>query len=199
MSHTSGYPETIWATVYSLKSNSWNPIRNIPFRTNNSGLGTLVNGFPHWKIGYRFALDGYKIFCLDLGEDKFKEVPQPDIFRIGRGCEWQLFEFKDTLSVLVSFGGNYPREAEVWSMKEYGVKDSWSKMFVVPYVGQIEGSIRDHYGGWYFVGSGEFAVKIVWGRVLIICKLEEGKHEVVFSSDSIQLVPYVESLSSLCR
>lgn len=122
--------------VFSSKLNSWKRWTadfnyDIIWR---NGSGTVLNGAPHW-VWYRSDQNTFfpsnqesVIVCFDATEEKFKEVPNPNYegedtrIHLGvlGGCLCVVEEHRKTLN-----------SYDFWVMKEYGAKDSWTKLFVV--------------------------------------------------------------------
>lgn len=107
--------------VYALKANSWRRIENIPYKY----LGcrrqsaAFVCGARHW-----LASNGTDdvIVAFSLADEKFRTVPSP-------GCIGdELCVLGGCLCVLVQ----QTHRVDVWVMKKYGVRDSWTK-FTVTY------------------------------------------------------------------
>ncbi|KAF5749393.1 F-box protein CPR30-like [Tripterygium wilfordii] len=125
--------------VYSLKTNSWKRLKTLPVGIRwlfspyyysfsaDRGYGVLVDNALHWvspldpQIG-RPNL----IIAFDLGSEEFHVVPQPEY-------EHEIFEMD--LSVLrgclCALCNDKESWVDVWLMKEYGVKESWSRLFRV--------------------------------------------------------------------
>nr|GEZ20877.1 hypothetical protein [Tanacetum cinerariifolium] len=113
--------------IYSLKAGSWKEIGCFPGVTNPFNVvnpyndGKFLNGALHWATGDQWAGD---IVSLDLGKETYGEVLQPEYIegskRLSLGVlgEW-----------LCVFCNYYERRVvDVWVMKVYGVKDSWTKL-----------------------------------------------------------------------
>ncbi|OVA01217.1 Profilin [Macleaya cordata] len=112
--------------IYTLGSNSWRRIQDIPYNfTFGSKSGALVNGTLHWIANRREA--SRLILSLDIRDETFREVPRPeylnDQFHITIGVlgGWLciLDQYLDTVGV------------EVWVMKDYGVRGSWTKLYTI--------------------------------------------------------------------
>ena len=124
--------------VYSLKTDSWIKITKLPrylrfmfqffyHLLHRRGYGVLAGGFLHWVMPPRIELGmRNKIVGFDLGTEEFVEVPQPDcadrnyLLDVGvlEGCLCAICNY-DQVSV------------DVWVMKEYGVKESWTRLLSV--------------------------------------------------------------------
>ncbi|XP_059670779.1 F-box protein CPR1-like [Cornus florida] len=110
--------------VYSLKSNRWRRIQAFPYYLLYRGRNAIfTNGALHW-VGCES--DSTKLIAaLDLGVEEYRLVAQPD---------YSDKEFKMNVAVL---GGwlcvlcHYHSFCDLWVMKEYGVKESWTRLFSV--------------------------------------------------------------------
>ncbi|XP_076891861.1 F-box protein CPR1-like [Bidens hawaiensis] len=113
--------------IYSLKSGNWKKIDAIPHCFTNTFLGNFSNGALHWVTTK--GLGPWAIISLDLAKESFGEVLQPlydegdKDLRLGCLNEW--------LCVLCDYRGT---RADIWVMKDYGVKDSWTKLVSIPYL-----------------------------------------------------------------
>ncbi|XP_062000555.1 F-box protein CPR1-like [Rosa rugosa] len=114
--------------IFSLKANCWKVIKASHLSSpdfNHYVYGaTLSNGAIHW-INHRCGVsDPASIYAFDLAEEEFREMPLPVWFpnndremRVLLGgclCVW----FKTDA-----------RRSEIWGMTEYGVPESWVKLF----------------------------------------------------------------------
>ncbi|GFY82461.1 hypothetical protein Acr_02g0007010 [Actinidia rufa] len=116
--------------VYSLRTDSWRRIQDFPndlIEYNCMESGQLVNGSLNWASANP-SNHSWVITGFDLGEETYREIPQPDygkkVFGLSvralRGCLCAVCDFAFTI-------------AEFWVMKEYGVKESWTKLVTIPY------------------------------------------------------------------
>ena len=75
------------------------------------------------ELGIRDCVLGF-----DIRDDKFFELPQPDYENKGMNFQVDVGVLEGNLCVMC----NYEHVCvDVWVMKEYGVKESWCKMFSV--------------------------------------------------------------------
>ncbi|XP_043693184.1 F-box protein CPR1-like [Telopea speciosissima] len=120
--------------VYSLSTNSWRTIGDMPFfHTILSKSGVLANSTLHWQTGTHNEFN--VIASFDLKDEKFREIPLPD-FVDEAPREFGLRNFEMTMGVL---GGQlcllcnftWDDHIELWVMKDYSVKDSWAKQFSI--------------------------------------------------------------------
>ncbi|KAM1380398.1 hypothetical protein ACFX2I_022129 [Malus domestica] len=115
--------------LYSLKSNSWKSIQNMPcdgFKVYpicsrrllfiSGALCWLMHNNTNWLI----------ILSLDLASEKYGQFSTP---YVGNGRTYLLL---DVLRGYLCFCVNYwSARHDVWIMKEYGVAESWTFLFSV--------------------------------------------------------------------
>ncbi|PQQ18884.1 hypothetical protein Pyn_17149 [Prunus yedoensis var. nudiflora] len=113
--------------LYSLKSNSWKSIQNLP--SNHRYFGSYIhclNSALHWLTNPDLV-NTFIILTLDLVSEKYHEFPTP---------EGIMHSFP--LPGLTVLGGclcfivNNKAGSHVWAMKEYGVTKSWNNYFEPP-------------------------------------------------------------------
>ncbi|KAG5237605.1 F-box/kelch-repeat protein [Salix suchowensis] len=134
--------------VFSLKRRSWErinyrpalgPFCVAPEACKNSGYCNQVafNGILHWLV-YREENDSRHSFVLsfDLSNDKFGEIMLPQ--RLARvDIFWMVIsEFDDSLAAL--FYRRDAKSVDVWFMREYGVRNSWDRLYRI----QVDGFTR---------------------------------------------------------
>ncbi|KAK9947278.1 hypothetical protein M0R45_002911 [Rubus argutus] len=128
--------------IFTLKTNAWRTkTKTLPFYFMSNVVGTLLNGALHWAVRRGNNIDisradggddhdprPFGIVSFDLTEETYREVPLPcdgdkhfSFYGLGvlGGC----------LSMLHSPHGS---DYQVWVMKEYGVKASWSVFTTIP-------------------------------------------------------------------
>lgn len=122
--------------LYNSVSNSWKEIEdskvpNVCYLHN--GYELLYNGAIHWAI--MAPNNAPYILCFDVITETFRLIDfHENVSTLERGM--RLMELNDSLA-LVRYShrktGQYCN-TEIWVMKEYGVKESWTKQFVIgPY------------------------------------------------------------------
>jgi F-box interacting protein len=103
-------------------------------RCKSSGCCNQVafNGILHWLV-YREENDNRRSFVLsfDLSNDKFGEI------MLRMATQWMVIsEFDDSLAAL--FCRCAAKYVDVWFMREYGVRNSWNRLYTV----QVDGFTR---------------------------------------------------------
>ncbi|PHT39069.1 hypothetical protein CQW23_22642 [Capsicum baccatum] len=122
----SGGSYDVEVKMYSLKSDSWRNVYDYQGGVLLNDSGKFVKGKLHWSTTARCAqYTGWEIISIDLTDEKWGKVEQP-CFEEGN-LDFALGVLENNLSVLC----NYRTWADVWVMKEYGVKDSWGKMYTI--------------------------------------------------------------------
>nr|XP_017217798.1 PREDICTED: F-box protein CPR30-like isoform X2 [Daucus carota subsp. sativus] len=114
--------------VYSLKSNSWTRVRNVPSNVVfYLKWGVFASGAVHW-LGSKNPGHGLEtIVGFDLGLERFTEIPFPPLNKKYITMNYRsLGPFGESLCIL----DNYPDfSSDVWLMKEYGVENPWYRAF----------------------------------------------------------------------
>nr|GEV42563.1 hypothetical protein [Tanacetum cinerariifolium] len=114
--------------IYSLKTGKWKEIGHFSCARPLDD-GKLVNGVLHWVAGKSKFSDSCKIVSLYLANETYGEVLQPE-YHEGDGY-FELGVLGECLCVLHDYCET--RVVDVWMMKVYGVKDSWTKLASIPY------------------------------------------------------------------
>nr|KYP58174.1 F-box/kelch-repeat protein At3g06240 family [Cajanus cajan] len=118
---------------FSIKTNSWKEIGATPlnyrqcFSYRNSTAGCFLNGAIHW-LAVCYDASIHVIAAFDLTERSLSHIPLP--------LNFEHHDFNP--SFLRILGGSLNlcslgRDSlEIWMMKEYKVKSSWTKTVVMP-------------------------------------------------------------------
>ncbi|XP_027149957.1 F-box/kelch-repeat protein At3g23880-like [Coffea eugenioides] len=142
LSSVGGMRNETLAKVYSWKTDSWKKIEDLKYSLIELGGCYCLNGIFHF-IAYDPQSRGIwniaserKIVGLDLANDIFKEIELPE--EVITNCTWKIGTLRGCLSLFLYSGGN---QVDVWLMKEYGVRESWSKVVVVPCFQYPDGNV----------------------------------------------------------
>ncbi|KAM7524379.1 hypothetical protein LguiA_014281 [Lonicera macranthoides] len=153
------------AFILTLGTNSWRSIALTPRDIDlNSSYAPFVNGALHWvntTRGYGpIGCDSEVIFSFDFEEEKFGQVPAPADYylTVGADCEFGKRYSANGVGVLggclsLCYGLHFKGGYELWVMNEYGIKESWTKFFVIPF--KVGASC---YQPIRFMGNGEILV-----------------------------------------
>ncbi|KAM3286859.1 F-box protein CPR1-like [Capsicum chacoense] len=126
--------------IFSLKTDSWRIIdetsagRTDSFMLSGGEYLTFVHGAFHW-LGFLS-----RKFCLvlfNISDEMFREMPLQEIvcsqihFKIVIDVDVGVSVLRGTLAVYYK----NKKAFDLWLMKNYGIKDSWMKLFTIPSVG----------------------------------------------------------------
>ncbi|GJR03808.1 PHD finger protein ALFIN-LIKE 4-like protein [Tanacetum coccineum] len=134
------------------------------------GWSLFTNGTLHWATGDDSSPHSWKIVSLDLANETYGEVLQPEYPKgdgyldLGVAGEW--------LCVLHDYCQS--PVMDVWVMKVYGVKDSWTKLASIPY--------HDHSWGliWYpLCISKDAKLLLQFGLQLLIYDSKDSSSSVI--------------------
>lgn len=118
--------------VYSLRSNDWKKIGAFDankFSIFLGGRGVLVNETLHWDATQVRTLNGKGIYGFDLVDEIFKDVRMPRVFR---GNDLFLdFKVSEVGGCLCAWAEDIYGGVEMWMLMQYGVWDSWTKLFKI--------------------------------------------------------------------
>lgn len=187
-------PDNTSLSFYSLKTGSWRKIVDFPFHLLVYQMASFVKGTLNWlccekQLG--FLKQKWNILSFDLSNDNFCFLPIPDligllILTVGGECLCLLEHIRPKLVY------------NIWVMKEYGVKDSWMKMYSLV---SLPSAI---YGLHTFAFSNHvdklFLVTTVGDPKVIVWDLKEGRPEIIkplLMSGEFFLTITSESLVSL--
>lgn len=115
--------------IFSLKNKSWKRVQDFPFKNLLNDPGTPLNGVVHWfciGLGDHVPV----IAAFDLAEEKFSGLPPPESIRDSQRCIPGVLRG----SLCLLHHNDHSRPRVFWIMKEYGVKESWTKILIAePY------------------------------------------------------------------
>nr|XP_023926029.1 F-box protein CPR1-like [Quercus suber] len=126
--------------VYSLSSDSWRRV-GMSLRANvkNSFFfpAPLVSGAWHWISRVVEGEEERKvemIMSFDVNSEEFRMLRMPDGAMSIVRFQTRLASFKGKLAFLTCGQSEQPGgyQYSIWVMREYGVLESWNKLFVVP-------------------------------------------------------------------
>ncbi|GAU19601.1 hypothetical protein TSUD_304140, partial [Trifolium subterraneum] len=96
-------------------------------------VGGTVNWVAYEKVSN--SSYGRVIVSLDLKTELYGKLSHPDDLEKDY---WDLGMFRDCLCIFASALNQNTRRyntfLDIWIMKEYGIKESWTKLYNVPYV-----------------------------------------------------------------
>jgi F-box interacting protein len=125
--YTNRYVKKTEVKVYTLGTDFWRSILDFPFGAFPIDYsGRFVSGRINWLA----STTGYEqnpfIVSLDLANESYQQFLLPDYGEVDEDNFLTLHVLRDCLCII--FGH------DVWIMKEYGNKESWTKLFTVSYM-----------------------------------------------------------------
>lgn len=127
----------IWE-MYSLRSDSWRKL-NVdmpPCDTSDAGVEVYLNGVCHW---WGETLDGPYLVSFNLHNEVFLTTPLPQDMYDSLDSEW-VERHLVVLNMSIAIISNHAKKNSfhVSILGELGVKDSWTKLFVVGPLPHVE-------------------------------------------------------------
>lgn len=117
--------------VHTLGTDCWRRIQEFPSGVPFDDSGKFVSGTLNWLASGSASLtSSWIIVSLDLGNESYQELLQPDYGGVAV-VTLTLAILRDCLCILAHSG----TFSDVWLMKDYGNRESWTKLFRVPYMG----------------------------------------------------------------
>ncbi|PIA59856.1 hypothetical protein AQUCO_00400614v1 [Aquilegia coerulea] len=126
--------------VYSLSTNSWKTLDMVlsisHVEKDSDPKMPLRNGEIYCWIG-GFDWDQSCVISFNFRTEVFDTILLPDDPTFPLDREWQLAILREKIAiVLINYEGDttalpYSFNYQIWVMNEYGVKDSWSKVYTI--------------------------------------------------------------------
>ena len=111
----------------------------------------LVSGALHWMVRIIEGEEENRIIALafDVNSEKFKKLALPHGFIEADTLHRYLASFKEKLSFITCEPieqPGVPCQYSIWVMKEYGIVESWNKLFVIPFERKFQCLAFTEYG-----------------------------------------------------
>ncbi|OMO88540.1 hypothetical protein COLO4_20224 [Corchorus olitorius] len=159
------YGEGSKAELYTVGTGSWKSLGNAPYCSNlgYTRFNTFLHGACHWVEYLNFNLNDQKIkiVCFDFENDMFRDLPSPPQFKPEKDDLLMLGVIEDSLCACCFREDSY--QFDIWVMKDYGVKESWTMQF------RIEDTFFPYSRGDYYCPL----ILLKNGRMLMSCSDEE--------------------------
>ncbi|XWS27968.1 hypothetical protein CRYUN_Cryun25bG0025800 [Craigia yunnanensis] len=127
--------------LYSLNRNSWKILAPQKYDLYSDDFMVFVNGAVHWIACEKVNDHGrsrckFLLFGFDMGDDVFKEIMLPEsLSNLHDGSEMYIVPYRELSSIAVIELVSLYEQCNVWVMKEYGMVETWTKMFSFGIVG----------------------------------------------------------------
>ncbi|CAJ2639680.1 unnamed protein product [Trifolium pratense] len=118
------FTKKIEVKVNTLGTNFWKNLQEFPFngKPDNIASGIFVSGTINWLASKHWHHSPCFIVSLDLGKESFQKILLPDYGEEDVSILY-LSVLRDCLCMMYGH--------DVWIMKEFGNKESWTKLFSV--------------------------------------------------------------------
>jgi F-box interacting protein len=189
-----------YVKIRTLGTNFWENIPRLVFPfvitpLQRSGI-YHVSGTINWLVKDHLLLkdcpreNHYFVVSLDLRNNSHQEISLPHFWKVGSADDLHLSVFRDYLCMIY-------RE-DVWIMKEYGNRESWTKLLTLSYM-------QDPRTSWVFANAmhifedGQVFVKAAGGGIgrLVVYNSRNDSFELPFPSENTVGI-CIESLISPC-
>ncbi|KAH7836497.1 hypothetical protein Vadar_002088 [Vaccinium darrowii] len=113
--------------VYSMKSNSWRRIQDFPYYVQYRQCGgVLVGSALHWVVCRNLSETPNVVAAFDLTNEDYRLVLPPEF--VDNTFHMNITELGGCLCILCTYD---QVRVDAWVMKDYGVKESWNKLFSI--------------------------------------------------------------------
>uniref|UniRef100_A0A5B7AXY7 F-box domain-containing protein n=1 Tax=Davidia involucrata TaxID=16924 RepID=A0A5B7AXY7_DAVIN len=119
------------AEIHTVGTNSWRSIGGdvLPKLCCPSPQSIFLNGALHWMPETLLSSNLIDINSFDFENEEFQSIPLPAQFgveRITRTARLGLLG-----GCLCIYDTSFSPQLDIWMMKDYGVKESWTKQYVI--------------------------------------------------------------------
>ncbi|KAM2015134.1 hypothetical protein FF2_044897 [Malus domestica] len=166
------------AEVYSLATGSWRSLGSVALQCAIYGREKhlFFNGALHWPAVSR-ARDDHFILTFDVGNELFCQMSMPSsvIWSYILGLLLSVSGDKKFIALFVMKADSKDSYLEIWVVKEYGVKESWTKLINLG----PQGPERLFPRALCFRRNGEVLVMLLKGGRQLGFETNISKHELV--------------------
>ncbi|PQP99726.1 F-box protein CPR30 [Prunus yedoensis var. nudiflora] len=124
------------AEVYSLATGTWTSLGCVSPTCLTDGRASSVffNGVLHWPVFCKTNGDLYYfILTFHLGKEVFRKMPMPKIikWKFDLGMQLSVSDNRKSIALFTMDNRFEDSFLEIWVMKEYGIKESWTKLITL--------------------------------------------------------------------
>ncbi|KAK2972775.1 hypothetical protein RJ640_027870 [Escallonia rubra] len=178
--------------IHDLSTDSWREIDAVvPYVWYFPCSELLFNGAFHW-----WADDedhgGESMLSFHINTEVFQQIQLPDVCAFPDGNERAFLVLNESIA-LILFDASEQTSFDIWLMTEYGVAESWAKLFTIGPLVQVERPI--------LFWKHELLLEKANGQ-LVSCDLKSRRlkeFQVYGAQESFRAVAYSESLVSINR
>ncbi|XP_039049276.1 F-box protein At3g07870-like isoform X2 [Hibiscus syriacus] len=115
-----------WVRILTLGGSQWRSLGMVSYKFVRPISQVIVSGRLHWITQPGIIMNN-RVISFDLTAEQFQEVPQPDYGTLNK----QFYELVVLRGHLCAAVPNASLGLDIWVMKEYNVKESWVKEFII--------------------------------------------------------------------
>ncbi|XP_026384259.1 F-box protein CPR1-like [Papaver somniferum] len=118
--------------IYSLRSNTWK-LMHIPYKLSTDDRyfrapnGVFCNGALHWFVIKDYGRSLQVLMAINMPDEGIREIPQPESVE-----ELGYVKHVDVLDGYLCILCRNSAAYEAWLMKDYGMRESWTKAYNIP-------------------------------------------------------------------
>ncbi|PNY04259.1 F-box/kelch-repeat protein [Trifolium pratense] len=160
--------------INTMGTNFWRNIQEFPFDSmiGNTVPGIFVSGTINWLASKCWRKSPCFIVSLDLGTESYQKLLMPDYGEVNVNF-LNLCVLRDCLCIISGH--------DVWIMKEYGNKESWTKLFNVSYKGEPSMS-NELFNAVYMFEDGQ----------VLFESSEDGRYNMIVHDPRIGTIKYIK-------
>ncbi|GMI73468.1 F-Box Protein92 [Hibiscus trionum] len=113
--------------ILTVGDSQWRSLGMVPYQFVQGQSQVTVSGRLHWIAQPENIIMDNRIISFDLTAEQFQVVPQPDNVIL----DSRFFELVVLRGHLCVAASNASCGLDIWVMKEYNVKESWVKEFII--------------------------------------------------------------------
>ncbi|RHN65496.1 putative F-box domain-containing protein [Medicago truncatula] len=158
--------------VHTLGSNIWKNIHEFPFGVFPvARSGKFVSGTINWLASRQFHPCTRSIVSFDLAKESYQKISPPSYGGVDVCNMLTLGVLRDCLCLICG--------DDVWViMKEYGKKESWNKLFTIPYM-LYRGRYSIYTKVIYVFEDDQVLLKDLSDSALILYNSKNGTHKSI--------------------
>ncbi|XP_062021420.1 F-box protein At3g07870-like [Rosa rugosa] len=190
------------AEIYTIGSRGvWRSIGKAPVQPVELPTNSYLHGALHWAPSLSiFSSTGECIHSFDFEKEKFRRLPLPsclvhveESWSYGEKA-WRLGVLQGCLFLGVP-GEDHYNECDVWVMKDYGVQESWTKVFVIKNL-LLDTLCRPYFEPLMFLSDG--SILISYCNEVLISYNQETESYLKIEGYLGRITAYHPSFVSLC-
>ncbi|XP_057953619.1 F-box/kelch-repeat protein At3g06240-like [Malania oleifera] len=192
--------------LYSLRTDTWKEMTH-QYDLQQVGLNTstreiYANGMFFWTVTEDEDMESDVIVSFDISSEVFQKIPLPDVcLTLARWKHKRILAvLNESMALLLQNTRKCPldfnMQIDIWVMREFGVKESWTKQFTLnlQHLSLVEvfGGIPDVHK---FLKTGELLLTSSCGKVLALLNpITQELRKLQGHGRIVGIVPYKDSL-----